>query len=231
MTFMATPLLGLVLAHPRAFQRPLRAWHRQQPTVRAYSSMSARHQGSELVQRIYELAAANDLHGTALAMDALTAEAISIPYTNESVLERPGPIGYHGVYSDAQLSIGIFVLPAGAAIPLHDHPAMTVLSKILYGSLRVTSYDMPEEGPTAAKRRSPFDLGGRRLRCAPPQHRVVSAPAPTLRLDPLRGNIHQFEVWLLAHFSRAQFISCPAHESEVRSLRLAHFSQLLSSLL
>jgi len=43
-------------------------------------------------------------------------------------------------------SAGIFVFPPNASIPLHDHPDMVVISRILYGELYVTSYDvMPED--------------------------------------------------------------------------------------
>lgn len=39
------------------------------------------------------------------------------------------------------LQITVFFLPPGAAMPLHNHPGLTVFSKLLVGSARVVAYD------------------------------------------------------------------------------------------
>lgn len=95
------------------------------------------------------------------------------------------------MFEDAQLSVGIFVLPRGTSIPLHDHPNMTVLSKLLFGSIAVTSFDMPPGGATPS-RRGLFAQRERTLRCGEARRRTATAPCEALRLDPHAGNIHEF---------------------------------------
>ena len=58
-------------------------------------------------------------------------------YKNQQDIVR-----YLSVAEKAQYSVGIFVFPPGSRIPLHDHPDMVVLSRVLYGNFRVESYDL-----------------------------------------------------------------------------------------
>src|SRR5437763_10824526 len=45
----------------------------------------------------------------------------------------------------------IFPLPRGAVIPLHDHPSMTVISKVLHGRMRIESFEWIDAGSGEAR--------------------------------------------------------------------------------
>lgn len=50
------------------------------------------------------------------------------------------PVTYIEVFEDQNVSIGVFVLRDGAKIPLHDHPDMYGVLKVIYGKVQIQSY-------------------------------------------------------------------------------------------
>lgn len=136
-------------------------------------------------------------------IDAMTLSDLGL---NEEILSQEGmlqgwrgmhssvaarwapPIYYRHIHECRHFSMGIFYLPITAVIPLHDHPGMTVLSKLLHGSMHVKSYDWidplvlrPETGvPEARLAKLVMD-------------QVFMAPCESSILYPTSGgNIHVF---------------------------------------
>ena len=58
------------------------------------------------------------------------------------------------IFENEQFEVVIFLFPSQANIPLHDHPGMSVFSKVLYGSLAMQSFDWEQPVSTADKKGS-----------------------------------------------------------------------------
>ena len=104
------------------------------------------------------------------AMSAVDAAALGI-----DDVQRPGACTYLGIVENEEYAIAAFLLKQGAKIPLHDHPNMTVLSRVVCGSLQVTSFDVGADGK--ARRSSSI---------------MTSADGPAA-LFPCQDNVHEFQ--------------------------------------
>lgn len=59
----------------------------------------------------------------------------------EQILYGSPKITMVPLHEDKDFTIGLFIFPAKASLPLHDHPSMTVFSRILYGKMMLKAYD------------------------------------------------------------------------------------------
>nr|GLL35571.1 plant cysteine oxidase 2-like [Ipomoea trifida] len=93
------------------------------------------------------------------------------------------------------MQIGIFCLPPSGVIPLHNHPGMTVFSKLLFGSMQAKSYDWVERVGTCNR-----DIGKNLQQGLCPQlarvhvEKELAAPCEASVLFPAAGgNLHCFK--------------------------------------
>ncbi|GAB4857233.1 hypothetical protein Ancab_015140 [Ancistrocladus abbreviatus] len=79
-------------------------------------------------------------------LDSMKPEDLGL--SRDLQLSKPGSSVYEKprvmcttIYESREFSLVLFFLPPGAVIPLHNHPGMTVFSKLLLGTMHVKSYD------------------------------------------------------------------------------------------
>ncbi|KAG8092846.1 hypothetical protein GUJ93_ZPchr0012g19177 [Zizania palustris] len=70
-------------------------------------------------------------------------------FRNRDVSEGAPLIKNTTLYESENFTMVIFFLPRNAIIPLHDHPGMTVFSKLLIGALHIRSYDWVDPEPAS----------------------------------------------------------------------------------
>jgi cysteamine dioxygenase len=122
-------------------------------------------------------------------MNQILPEHVGLPDTGYVPMFAPEAIHYLHIHADENFSMGIFCLPPNATIPLHDHPGMSVISRVLYGGLHIKSCDFCETQSDLMLEM----IAGTDCAWAKETHSDTTVTAPhTTMLLPNSGNIHEF---------------------------------------
>eukprot|EP00271_Cylindrocystis_brebissonii_P008651 TRINITY_DN23120_c0_g1_i1.p1 TRINITY_DN23120_c0_g1~~TRINITY_DN23120_c0_g1_i1.p1 ORF type:complete len:415 (+),score=58.49 TRINITY_DN23120_c0_g1_i1:619-1863(+) len=110
------------------------------------------------------------------------------PFTQESSplslnMGAAPPITFLDLYECDKFSICIFCLPPFARLPLHNHPGMTVLSRVLSGSIHVRAFDWVNMDEERSAEPRPARLV---------EDTILTSASETEILYPTIGNIHEF---------------------------------------
>lgn len=109
--------------------------------------------------------------------------------------ENP-PVTYMHICETDVFSMGVFLLNAGASIPLHDHPGMNGMLKVLYGKVSVSCYDKLQDGGAAPSQFEPplaqSQVGSLRRSALRSVAEYSDNSGPCL-LTPVQGNLHQID--------------------------------------
>lgn len=162
-----------------------------------------------------------DIERLRLVLDSMKPANVGLapdmPYFKTVETEETPPITYLHIYECDKFSIGIFCLPPSGVIPLHNHPGMTVFSKLLFGSMNIKSYDWVADLPSSTN----GSLGSRCV--SPPGFRLAkvhidtdfTAPCNTSILYPAAGgNMHCFTA--LTSCAVLDVLGPPYNDSEGR---------------
>ncbi|XP_039767480.1 2-aminoethanethiol dioxygenase [Ornithorhynchus anatinus] len=133
-------------------------------------------------------------------LDEVRAEDLNIAPRKAAAPPPPPhlpPVTYMHICETDGFSLGVFLLKSGTSIPLHDHPGMHGMLKVLYGKVRISCLDKvdgaggeapgpvlppPVPPPAAALRRAVL-----RSRA---EYTEASGPCV---LSPQRDNLHQID--------------------------------------
>ncbi|KAA0041769.1 plant cysteine oxidase 2-like [Cucumis melo var. makuwa] len=139
-----------------------------------------------------------DVEKLCCILDNMKAEDVglssNLQFFKPNVPVKGSPrVTYTTIYRCDNFSLCIFFLPATGVIPLHNHPGMTVFSKLLLGKMHIKSYDwvdptnsddtaQPCESERFARRLAKLKADA-----------VFTSPCSTSVLYPTSGgNIHSF---------------------------------------
>ncbi|ETV95016.1 hypothetical protein, variant 2 [Aphanomyces invadans] len=116
--------------------------------------------------------------------ETLTTRDFSMVPPTAANVHLMGPdVFYVSLYHGETMMMGIFFMPPNSVIPLHDHPYMSVVSRVLYGAVHLNAYSIVDANSTD-------DEGQHALLVRRSRDKYLEAPC-TMELSPSHHNIHE----------------------------------------
>ncbi|CAM9275935.1 unnamed protein product [Chrysoparadoxa australica] len=94
---------------------------------------------------------------------------------------------YLPIVESPSFDMAVFIIPAGSGLPIHDHPSMSVYSKVLFGKMFVRSFDLLGHSSGKADGK-----GGASWQAKLSKAEAVSSHTPCFSLGPRERNLHSF---------------------------------------
>ncbi|KAG5184539.1 hypothetical protein JKP88DRAFT_181158 [Tribonema minus] len=145
---------------------------------RIYDSLNTDRSGDDLIEQVTAILNTATLRDVGLQEGDLAGDRIWKGRQQSLYI----PIAH-----TSKFDIAVFIIKKGNSLPLHDHPDMTVLSKLLHGKLRLKSFDWIEDSRQSKGSATTVHAAT----CI--NDREVTAPADAWRLGPHNGNLHDLE--------------------------------------
>ncbi|XP_019626413.1 PREDICTED: 2-aminoethanethiol dioxygenase-like [Branchiostoma belcheri] len=114
--------------------------------------------------------------------------------------DDPAPVTYMPICNHEFFTMGIFLVKGGERIPLHDHPDMHGVCKVLYGTVSIRSYNRLDPSANGTQPPPPlpdFDTPlppwqrNSLVACTANGQLQLDENSEACVLEPLRGNLHE----------------------------------------
>lgn len=139
----------------------------------------------------------------------------------EAVKQRRSSICIMDIYENNDISIVIFMLKKGIAMPLHDHPGMHGFLKVIHGKAQVSSLTLkPNSNPVTA-----IDEGIIAYKHRP---EILTMNSPTCTLKPEEKNIHEV-MCIEEPATFLDILSPPYYRNPNKGLRECTFFKIIDS--